>query len=253
MNSIREIKHAAWSRVTQSFGAAFLLALIPFILEFGSSASTARDQLRNANTVTSTSGSIGKSVAFDAGTIITIIVAVLISLIIVFAILALFIALIEMFAESSTVGFLTWSEEDEKPVKPFIGGLTLINGTVYKIAYIRAIYSMLWALLFFIPGIIKSFSYSQAILIYRDDVKNNRDIRTARQYLKASAEMMNGYKGHRFLLSLSLIGWSILTALTGGILAIFTTPYFLAVNASFYQNLRGLRDAQHINDKSTVL
>jgi uncharacterized membrane protein len=100
---------------------------------------------------------------------------------------------------------------------------------------LMAILLFLWALLFIVPGIIKSFSYSQTFFV----IKDHPDY-SASKAIKESKLLMKGHKWKLFLLGLSFIGWwllSIVPAL-GGIIAAgligfiindFTGYLFLAV------------------------
>jgi uncharacterized membrane protein len=58
--------------------------------------------------------------------------------------------------------------------------------------------------------------------------------------LKESEEMMKGHKMDLFMLSLSFLGWFILSTITLGILLIYVLPYFATSMALFYRYLRPL-------------
>jgi uncharacterized membrane protein/DNA-directed RNA polymerase subunit RPC12/RpoP len=65
--------------------------------------------------------------------------------------------------------------------------------------------------------------------------------------LKVSAGAMKGYKYSAFVMDLSFLGWFFLTALTGGILSIYVTPYYMLAQMQMYYRLIGvyvLDDAQ---------
>ncbi|MBF0777241.1 DUF975 family protein [Streptococcus cuniculi] len=53
--------------------------------------------------------------------------------------------------------------------------------------------------------------------------------------IKESRRLMKGYKMNGFVLSLSFIGWTILTALTFGIVGIYMIPYYRTSHIYFYQ------------------
>ena len=74
------------------------------------------------------------------------------------------------------------------------------------------LFIFLWTLLFIIPGIIASIRYSQAFFILADDPDKG-----IRQCMNESKAMMKGNKAKFFLLSLSFIGWMILSAIPSGI------------------------------------
>ncbi|MDE6474131.1 MAG: DUF975 family protein [Clostridia bacterium] len=90
----------------------------------------------------------------------------------------------------------------------------------------------LWTLLFFIPGIIKTFSYSMSYYILID----NPNL-TANEARKKSMEMMKGNKWRLFCLQFSFIGWLLLSLLTFGILMFWVAPYMEVARAKFYMSL----------------
>lgn len=87
----------------------------------------------------------------------------------------------------------------------------------------------LWSLLFIIPGIIAGFRYSMAPYIMAEHPEVG-----IREAVNMSKQMMAGHKGRLFGLSLSFIGWALLSALTLGIGSLWLTPYMNAAFAAFY-------------------
>ena len=98
-------------------------------------------------------------------------------------------------------------------------------------AFLRGLYTFLWALLFLIPGIVKGFGYAMTPFLMAEDPNL-----TAKDAIKLSQEKMMGHKGELFCLSLSFIGWDLLAVLTGGIGHIFLNPYVNAAYAAFYRD-----------------
>lgn len=98
--------------------------------------------------------------------------------------------------------------------------------------FLRTLYTFLWALLFIIPGIIKSLSYAMTPFIMAE----NPDM-TAKEAIEASKQLMDGHKGELFMLGLTFFGWIILCVLTLGIGTFFLNPYMNAAYAAFYKNL----------------
>ncbi|MBO4428950.1 MAG: DUF975 family protein [Clostridia bacterium] len=97
-----------------------------------------------------------------------------------------------------------------------------------------SVFTFLWSLLFWIPGIIKSYSYSMTFFILNDHPElTNADAITE------SRKMMNGHKMELFILDLSFIGWYLLVGLTFGLLSFYVVPYHNAAKAMFYENLKG--------------
>lgn len=98
---------------------------------------------------------------------------------------------------------------------------------------LKVIYTLLWSLLFFIPGIVKAYSYSMAEFIAIDNPNMSSN-----DCITASKQLMQGKKLKLFLLDLSFFGWVLLTMLTLGILAIIVAPYQYATRAAFYEDIR---------------
>ena len=113
-------------------------------------------------------------------------------------------------------------------------------GNRIALSALKTIYLMLWSLLFFIPGIIKSYSYALAEFISRENPE-----KTATECLDESKELMNGHKMDLFLFDLSFIGWHILSALTCGILYIYVMPYMYQARIIFIdKNIYRLNEIQ---------
>ena len=98
---------------------------------------------------------------------------------------------------------------------------------------LTSIYVFLWSLLFFIPGLVKSYSY--ALVPY---IRADRPELSANQTITLSRKLMNGNKLRLFLFDLSFIGWSILGLLTCGILtAFYVMPYYNCSKAEVYRSI----------------
>lgn len=102
------------------------------------------------------------------------------------------------------------------------------------ILFLRDLSVVLWGCLFIIPGIIKSYEYSQVTYI----LSENPDI-SAKEALRQSKAMMKGNKWKAFVLDLSFLGWDILSMITFGILGIFyVEPYKMLTSAALYETLK---------------
>lgn len=108
---------------------------------------------------------------------------------------------------------------DKVPFKTFFEGFTYwwkaFLGFLWQVLWI-----FLWTLLFIIPGIIKSFAYSQMFLIM-----NEFENVSVTKSMKISMIITKGHKWDIFVMYLSFIGWDILCALTLGIGQFWLTPY----------------------------
>ena len=95
------------------------------------------------------------------------------------------------------------------------------------------VFTFLWALLFIIPGIIKAFAYAMTPYILVD----KREL-SANQAIDLSKEMMKGHKFDLFWLSLSFIGWILLSILTLGIGLFWLMPYITTSMGAFYEDVK---------------
>ncbi len=98
---------------------------------------------------------------------------------------------------------------------------------------LKGIYTILWTLLFIIPGFIKSYSYAMTEFILKD----NPDI-SGEEAICQSIRLMKGHKMDLFMIDLSMIGWLILSCLTLGIGFLFLLPYNYSAHAHFYEDLK---------------
>ena len=98
---------------------------------------------------------------------------------------------------------------------------------------LAGIKTVLWALLFIIPGIIKAYEYAIIPYILADDAEIS-----SKDAFKKAKQMMKGNKWRLFKLEFSFIGWSILCVLTLGIGVFFLIPYVNAATAEFYVELK---------------
>lgn len=104
------------------------------------------------------------------------------------------------------------------------------NLRIWSTIILKYIYTILWSLLLFVPGIIKYYSYAMTEYILADnpEMKNNEAI-------ELSMTMMDGYKWRLFLLDLSFLGWLILSIFTLCIGLFWLEPYMMSARAAFYE------------------
>ena len=111
---------------------------------------------------------------------------------------------------------------------------------VFCAIFLVQLFTILWTLLLIIPGIIKAFSYALTPYIIMDEPEL-----TARQAITRSCEIMQGRRWKLFCLSLSFIGWGILSILTFGIGILWLVPYMNASVAAFYEDARAEYEAEN--------
>lgn len=104
----------------------------------------------------------------------------------------------------------------------------------FKVNILSGLFTFLWSLLFVIPGIIKSISYSMSMYILAENKGKG-----ALECINESKAMTDGHKADLFVLSLSFIGWLLLGGITLGIAYIWVTPYMAATYANAYKLLKG--------------
>lgn len=111
--------------------------------------------------------------------------------------------------------YLAISRREQVDVAYMFSGFKEFGRTF--LAYLLiCIFTFLWSLLLFIPGIIKTYSYSQTFFILRD----NPNI-SAIDAITESRHMMNGHKGRLFGLSLTFLLWYLIplaVAIVGSII-----------------------------------
>lgn len=99
--------------------------------------------------------------------------------------------------------------------------------------FLRGLFTMLWGLLLFFPGVMAFYSYRLVPFLLADYPELG-----AKEALDVSRDMMRGHKWDAFMLDLSFIGWEILNGFTGGILGVFyVKPYECAARAELYLTL----------------
>ena len=136
------------------------------------------------------------------------------------------------FALSIVRVYLMVIRYEEVSAKDSFSGLKDFWGA-FRVSFFVGLFTFLWSLLFYIPGIIKGLSYSMAMYIYADD-PSKRPL----DCIKESQQITDGHKSELFVLSLSFIGWMLLGAVTFGIAYIWVGPYMSATFANAYEELR---------------
>ncbi|WP_149555059.1 DUF975 family protein [Treponema pectinovorum] len=96
-----------------------------------------------------------------------------------------------------------------------------------------SLWIFLWSLLFFIPGLVKAFSYSQMFFI----IAENPKISVAKA-MRLSKVMTKGFKADLFVMYLSFILWDFLSVCTGGILVLWVHPYKKLSFLNAYKDLK---------------
>ncbi len=112
-------------------------------------------------------------------------------------------------------------------------------GRAFVISLLEAVFVSLWTLLFIVPGIIKTYSYSMAYYIALENPE-----KSASDCIKASKELMKGHKWQLFCLELSYIGWLLLCVLTLGVLGLWVEPKMQQAKYEFYKEITKVTPAE---------
>lgn len=137
---------------------------------------------------------------------------------------------------------LDWVRSKDADFNAFSGAFSVFSKRYFIGAILTELlagfFTVLWSLLFIIPGLIKSFSYSQAPFIFKDltDARPEADINYL-DCITKSRKLMDGHKFRFFILKLSFLGWDILACFTFGIGFIWLNPYKQAAYMGFYADL----------------
>lgn len=119
-----------------------------------------------------------------------------------------------------------------------------------KTMFIKDLYLTLWT--FTIGGFfVKQYSYAMVPCILAE----NPNMQT-KKVIKLSRDMMNGYKWELFKIDVTMLGWTLLSMLTLGVVGIFySNPYRAAIHSEVYIALRrraieqGMEFSDELNDK----
>ena len=124
--------------------------------------------------------------------------------------------------------------KDQKPGFSMLGyGYKNCWGNSILLNLLTLVFTFLWSLLFFIPGIIKTYSYSMSSYIMAENPNIG-----ALEAITKSKEMMKGHKFDFFILDLSFIFWYLLILITCGFASIYVAPYVNATRTNFYLKLK---------------
>lgn len=121
--------------------------------------------------------------------------------------------------------------------------------SAFKLNFLVGLFTFLWSLLFVIPGIIKSYSYSMSMYILAENKG-----KSALECINESKAMTEGHKMDLFVLGLSFIGWAFLCTITLGIASIWVIPYMQTTFVNAYNSLKpiNVQDEQTNIDADTI-
>ena len=129
--------------------------------------------------------------------------------------------------------------EEEVKISDLFDGFKNNYGKNLKTIWVMIIYTYLWSLLFFIPGVVKLYSYAMTPYLLKDEPELG-----ANATIEKSMKMMAGNKMKLLKLDFSFIGWIFLSMLTLNIGLLWVTPYMYTARAEFYEDLKKAYQAE---------
>lgn len=231
MNS-KQIREAARNALRGNWGIAVLAGLIASLLGAGSGAGFSF----NVNFSFEDADFGTEQVAHQLGQQGDQIIQTMIPILIVAAIIGLVVSVVMMIIGSVvSVGYAKFNSDMVDGVKPTIGTMFSYFGhlkTAFCASLLVFIRVFIGTLFFIIPGFIAAYKYAMVYHVIAD----NPDI-SARDALRKSRLIMQGNKWRFFCLSLSFIGWNLLSLLTLGLASLWVYPYMMAAQAVFYEEV----------------
>lgn len=179
--------------------------------------------------------------------------AVMASVLLFLAVLAVLIFLMTVVAMAVTIAVCAVQTAVQRGVLTLVGGGKLSLRDVwgnFKANWRRylgvsawiTLWTFLWGLLFYVPGVVKYFSYMLAPYLVIEYPEM-----TVRQALRKSMEMTDGHKGKLFTITLIMIGLSMAASVVASFGLVFATvaamivfiyPHYFAMNTIAYLDLK---------------
>ena len=233
--SRKGLKEKAKIRLKANYWKAVLVGLLAVLIGGGGSAASGVSSGVQSSSTDVIGDSIVNRIPYisPAGTIMIILFALAVACIAIAIAIVLNVLLINPLEIGRARFFHRDLEENEEINE---GCVTFVRGykNGVKIMCFRDLYTVLWSLLFIIPGIVKSYEYRMIPYILGENPDMNRE-----QAFAMSKQMMDGNKWNTFVLDLSFILWDLLGACTMGILHVFyIEPYKRLTDAGLYQTLK---------------
>ena len=235
----KELKEKAKLRLKANYWKAVLIGLITILIGGAPSVTyKLNDQTGVAETSEQVSAT-GSAIVEEFSQIpmagwIVIALCALVLILIVVAIAVLVQALVFNPLEIGRNRFFYKDLEENAEIKEVCFAFDRGYKNSVKVMFFRDLYTILWILLFIIPGIVKAYEYRMIPYILSENPNMDKN-----EAFAMSKQMMTGNKWKAFVLDLSFILWDLLGACTCGILHIFyIEPYKRLTDAGLYQALK---------------
>jgi uncharacterized membrane protein len=235
----KEIKAEAKRDFKANYWKSVLVSVIYSLLVGGSASASGRSVSDSAANQAGTPNSISEMKAYFAQNpellkaIIAGIIVVVLVVMLVGSLMRIF--LINPLGMGCRSFFLSNTENPNTDIGELKKGFNPYKRNIFAL-FLKDLFVFLWSLLFIIPGIMKSYSYTLTPFILSEDPNIS-----ARDALKKSEEMMKGHRWEAFKLDFSFVGWIILSVFTLGLLYVFYVgPYMFQADSEFYKKVKAL-------------
>lgn len=128
--------------------------------------------------------------------------------------------------------FLKLARYEEAGFNDMFSGFSMFKNN-FVLHLLMIIFTVLWAMLLIVPGIIAAIKYSMAFYIINDNPEIG-----GMEAIRRSKEMMDGHKMRFAEMWLGFLGWFLLGIATFGLGFIYAIPYYRAAKANFYLDLK---------------
>ncbi|MEI5995122.1 DUF975 family protein [Candidatus Enterococcus mansonii] len=95
-----------------------------------------------------------------------------------------------------------------------------------------SLYTFLWSLLFFVPGVVKQLSYGMTNYLLKKDPELS-----PKEAIALSQELMKGYKMEYLIFSYSFILWYFATIFSFGLTSLYVIPYYSVSEVLFFEQI----------------
>jgi uncharacterized membrane protein len=236
----RELKEEAKICFKATYWRTVLVSIIIMLFTggayAGSSVSNYFPNGGNANSITEYAA--GSSVHTTAVDITAVIIMAIIGIAVALIIVAVAFLIAAFIVNPIVVGcsrYFVRNLNGDTEVKEALSAFDKNYKNSVKIMFFRDLYTLLWSLLFIIPGVIKGYEYRMIPYLLAENPEMSMEMA-----FSLSKQMMQGNKWKAFVLDLSFILWHLLSVCTCGILEVFyVAPYINMTNAALYQALKG--------------
>lgn len=241
MKTRAELKQEIKQLFKGRWKSAILLCIVVSLLSIFSVASNSSDQVQSWRGEDTLSDAAVNQVMNLTGADIAIILTVFLVMILIAIVFSI---IVQLFKVGTSFSMLDWVRQPEREVHAAadstVGFTKKYAWPIVGLSILQGIFLFLWTLLLIVPGIIKAYAYSQTYYVYKDMLAQTSAGDPKPRLSDAitrSRQLMVGHKWELFVLQLSFIGWTILSALTFGIGQLWLVPYQYGTYANYYDNL----------------